>query len=86
MQPAAKLYMIYQTEELLEEVKTNMDDKGTDRIKLVGKVEHSNCKTGITLPILLFPVHIMKVVALRFVKLCHVDVYRWLQILFPFEK
>jgi glycosyltransferase involved in cell wall biosynthesis len=38
-EPAASLYMIYHTEELLEEIKSLVAD--TDRIKLIGKVEHS---------------------------------------------
>lgn len=38
-EPSARLYMIYHTEELLEEVKELIAD--TDSIKLIGKVEHS---------------------------------------------
>lgn len=38
-EPLARLYMIYHTEELLEEVKRLIAD--TDSIKLIGKVEHS---------------------------------------------
>jgi glycosyltransferase involved in cell wall biosynthesis len=42
-EPAAGLYMIYHTEELLEEVKSLVAD--TDSIKLIGKVEHSKLQS-----------------------------------------
>lgn len=38
-QPTAMLYMIYQSEKIIEEVQAKV--KETDRIKLIGKVEHS---------------------------------------------
>jgi len=41
-QPGAKLYMIYQTDELLPEVKDliNADNKAKEAIVLIGKIEH----------------------------------------------
>ena len=40
--PAAKLYMIYQSEELLSELKNIIGSSNTDAINLVGKVQHEN--------------------------------------------
>jgi glycosyltransferase involved in cell wall biosynthesis len=42
-EPGAMLNMIFQTEEILEDVKAGIE--GTDRIKLIGKVEHSRLET-----------------------------------------
>ncbi len=46
-QPAAKLYMIYQTEELLKEIKNliQSNNKATEAIKLVGKISHQQLQT-----------------------------------------
>jgi glycosyltransferase involved in cell wall biosynthesis len=44
VQPSAQLYMIYQTEELLQEIKKIIPEQ-TDRIHLIGKKEHDALET-----------------------------------------
>jgi glycosyltransferase involved in cell wall biosynthesis len=87
-QPLAKLYMIYQDDQLLPEVKTliNALTKQKMELFLLAKLNIVNYKHGTMQQIFLFRVHTMKAVVLPHVKLCPADVSLFLQTFFRLEK